>query len=161
MCVCAHVAKKANDLKCKECGADLREEIVHVGLTNEKGELPPGKKQYTCMNEKCGRFNYPQLIEGLTLRDDPQATGAPLCPECCSKGKKIQLKRDKAKEGPSLKCESCQATFPIAKYDFRACPKCGCLKTGIATTESGTVARICCMVCESTKTEPEKPSTIQ
>jgi hypothetical protein len=50
-------------MKCKKCGHELREQSNALGF----GEHPPVRKIYTCMNEDCPKFNYPQKIEGLTL----------------------------------------------------------------------------------------------
>jgi hypothetical protein len=44
----------------------MKEETTRLGFGSERGELPPETKVYTCMNENCPKYNYPQKIEGLT-----------------------------------------------------------------------------------------------
>jgi hypothetical protein len=49
-------------MNCEECGKEMREEVNPLGFAPE-GELPPPMRVYTCMNEKCEMFNYPQKME--------------------------------------------------------------------------------------------------
>ena len=53
-------------MKYEKCGGEMREEELQSGFSKE-GELPPKRKQYTCMNEKCPDYGYPRKIERLTL----------------------------------------------------------------------------------------------
>jgi hypothetical protein len=53
---------EVKDMECEKCGHELREQSNPLGF----GEHPSMRKTYTCMNEDCPKFNYPQKIEGLT-----------------------------------------------------------------------------------------------
>jgi hypothetical protein len=57
----------------------MNEKIVREGFAPE-GQLPPEQRQYTCMNQKCPKFNY--LILGRTRQEAEDLAKARFAKEC-------------------------------------------------------------------------------